>query len=380
MPRKEKFTLSEILLLRSYANNSTPQQRIDHLSSAAAIGDKVIVKVLIEALTATGTSVDALSELEQLPTGNQRTALHLAASNGHVDILNLLLDAGANIDVVDNTEKTALDLAKLSLEEDNLLTDKKEALEKIVQIIEATAKLHAAASAEDIGEAQLNKLLGNGANINAVGKARKTALAIAESRLKEGQESLFVQILKKAAAASTPEPEATSTPEPEATSMPEPEATSMPEPEATSTPEKAVAPSTPEPEATSTPEKAVAPSTPEPETKKTEAENAYTAKEALLDYQKHKGTFARRVMRFFQSFYYAFVDKDHRLSDKKDVWVTEQLTEPTLDTMDVAALKEGHKNLVLSITGLNKSDKAVDKKLGELEKYLDKVGTPKLTK
>ena len=372
MPRKEKFTLSEILLLRSYANNSTPQQRIDHLSSAAAIGDKVIVKVLIEALTATGTSVDALSELEQLPTGNQRTALHLAASNGHVDILNLLLDAGANIDVVDNTEKTALDLAKLSLEEDNLLTDKKEALEKIVQIIEATAKLHAAASAEDIGEAQLNKLLGNGANINAVGKARKTALAIAESRLKEGQESLFVQILKKAAAASTPEPEATSTPEPEATSMPEPEATS--------TPEKAVAPSTPEPEATSTPEKAVAPSTPEPETKKTEAENAYTAKEALLDYQKHKGTFARRVMRFFQSFYYAFVDKDHRLSDKKDVWVTEQLTEPTLDTMDVAALKEGHKNLVLSITGLNKSDKAVDKKLGELEKYLDKVGTPKLTK
>lgn len=37
-----------------------------------------------------------------------RSCLHLAASEGHVDILNFLLSNGANIDLVDSFGNTAL--------------------------------------------------------------------------------------------------------------------------------------------------------------------------------------------------------------------------------------------------------------------------------
>ena len=55
-----------------------------------------------------------------------KTALHAAVSLGHFDIAKLLIERGAKLDIKDEKQRTPLDLAKLTKNDQmmQLLTDK----------------------------------------------------------------------------------------------------------------------------------------------------------------------------------------------------------------------------------------------------------------
>ena len=76
------------------------------LHLAAIEGHPEVVKLLLEE----GADKDAATVEGQLTVGGQK-ALHLAALHGRSEVVKLLLEAGADKDAVDLEGRTALDLA-----------------------------------------------------------------------------------------------------------------------------------------------------------------------------------------------------------------------------------------------------------------------------
>jgi ankyrin repeat protein len=119
----------------SFAPPSPPQNRADvnaregwygqtALMWAAAEGHTDVVRLLIEAgadvaaISRELAPADSAAELSQsnldyanVPRG-RRTALHLAARAGHIDTVEVLIDAGAPLNAVDASGMTALDYAE----------------------------------------------------------------------------------------------------------------------------------------------------------------------------------------------------------------------------------------------------------------------------
>jgi len=81
------------------------------------------------------------------------TLLHVAAANGHGEVANLLLQAGASVNVHNNDNKTPVDLAR------------QHGHESLAQRLERVPELLAAAAAGDV--AQVDTLLATGVYVNA---------------------------------------------------------------------------------------------------------------------------------------------------------------------------------------------------------------------
>ena len=80
---------------------SRPLNYGNTLSIAAEYGDLDMVRFLVEI----GCDKDKTDERFG------ETALHRAAAEGHVDVVRVLVESGANRHLLDNSERTALDVA-----------------------------------------------------------------------------------------------------------------------------------------------------------------------------------------------------------------------------------------------------------------------------
>jgi ankyrin repeat protein len=108
---------SAFLILDKLLELKVPLAEINHptvdkqtpLNQAAIRGLKTVVKRLVEAAKAednlSGLSID-LGDAEK-----GMTALHCAVENGHVEVVRILLDASANVNIRDSIKRTALALA-----------------------------------------------------------------------------------------------------------------------------------------------------------------------------------------------------------------------------------------------------------------------------
>ena len=56
--------------------------------------------------------LDAGARVDAVVTGRSRTALHIAAGGGHVDVVRILLDRGADFCLEERWNTTALDIAE----------------------------------------------------------------------------------------------------------------------------------------------------------------------------------------------------------------------------------------------------------------------------
>ena len=88
-------------LVAEGANKEQPLNYGNTLSIAAEYGDLDMVRFLVEI----GCDKDKTDERFG------ETALHRAAAEGHVDVVRALVESGANRHLLDNSERTALDVA-----------------------------------------------------------------------------------------------------------------------------------------------------------------------------------------------------------------------------------------------------------------------------
>jgi len=88
-------------LVAEGANKEQPLNYGNTLSIAAEYGDLDMVRFLVEI----GCDKDKTDERFG------ETALHRAAAEGHVDVVRVLVESGANRHLLDNSERTALDVA-----------------------------------------------------------------------------------------------------------------------------------------------------------------------------------------------------------------------------------------------------------------------------
>ena len=121
------------------------------LHLAAQNGYKNIVNALIEA----GADVNAEGSNKQIP-------LHLAAKNGHKQVVQALLDKGANVNAVDDNEKIPFDLATN---------------EGIKALLKNTDELFQAAKVG--GTDEVTRLISEGASVNAADDKGNTPLHLA---------------------------------------------------------------------------------------------------------------------------------------------------------------------------------------------------------
>ena len=124
---------------------------------------------------------------------NYWTALHLATSNGKVDVVNLLLRNGAKVNAKTKDGMTALHIAAKNGNKQIIEILLKKGIEIDLQDIEGSTALHIAISngLEDI----VDLLLTNGADINCKNKQSRSALDIAT----EENQKKIVELLKKEA-------------------------------------------------------------------------------------------------------------------------------------------------------------------------------------
>ena len=73
------------------------------LRKAATRGNMELVKMLLE-------KIDSDSAINEKDVGLEQTALHVAAYNGHRDVVEILLKAGADVKSMDKDGKTPIDL------------------------------------------------------------------------------------------------------------------------------------------------------------------------------------------------------------------------------------------------------------------------------
>ena len=156
------------------------------LHLAAESGHLDIVKLLLDC----GANVNSRGNFD-------RAALHLAAESGHLDIVKLLLDCGANVNSRGNFDRTALHLAAESghLDVVQLLLERGADID--IRAKNGRTALYFAAKSGHLDITKL--LLERGADINIRAKSGRTALHLAAE---SGHLDLIELLLKRGADAS----------------------------------------------------------------------------------------------------------------------------------------------------------------------------------
>ena len=104
-----RFSVENLRLILPYGcGNNFNLQTFDALCAAAIGGSEAMVEVLS---TADGFDIDATTPLKQGGRHGGQTALHLAAIAGSVEVISLLIQKGAKMDICDAFQYTPLQLA-----------------------------------------------------------------------------------------------------------------------------------------------------------------------------------------------------------------------------------------------------------------------------
>jgi ankyrin repeat protein len=129
---------------------------------------------LLSANRAHDLSRPARYDVSESDGGSDKTALHHAAQNGRVEVLNSLLDKGADVLAVDSNGKTALHYAAQNghVKVLNSLLDNG----ADIHAVDSNGKTALHYAAQDGHVKVLNSLLDKGADIHAVDSNRKSAL------------------------------------------------------------------------------------------------------------------------------------------------------------------------------------------------------------
>jgi ankyrin repeat protein len=188
--KKQKGFFKRKPTLYGLLNDLLVQKNIDQIfmpgSSGLHHATDLNDKALVDKLLLLGASVDKLE--------HSKTALHLAASKGHAEIVAALLNAGAYIDAVDAQKKTALHLA--SSEGHTEIVAALINADANIDAFDAQKKtaLHLASSQ---GHAEIvAALLKAGAHIHALDPQKNTPLHLASS---QGHAEIVAALLKAGA-------------------------------------------------------------------------------------------------------------------------------------------------------------------------------------
>lgn len=150
--------------------NTCDAQGYTGLHVAAAHGQTGAVQIVAQLLLA-GAAVDAAM------SANEATPLHLAAGSGHNDILQLLIDAGADIDSRDSCLRTPLHLAAAARRTSTvqLLLSRGASVNAVRRGNWAALHLAACTGSADI----VQQLLAAGVDVNVGRQGFESALAFA---------------------------------------------------------------------------------------------------------------------------------------------------------------------------------------------------------
>lgn len=132
--------LGQVLQLRSCPVNTCDSQNKTPLYYAAAMGDAAAVHILLEA----GAEPDFCGgrKLVERP-------LHIACQFGHLDIVKMLVAAGADVDVPDSYGRTPLMRLSTKRSDDDALADRQREDEVAIQIVDYLIRCGANPHAED---------------------------------------------------------------------------------------------------------------------------------------------------------------------------------------------------------------------------------------
>ncbi len=197
MKRIFYFILSSLFLIPfGYGMDTHSASALEReLIQAAKSGDLARVQALIAHAE---VNINATDE-------DTATALHCAASNGHKEVVKLLLEKGADIDTEDESNYTPLhsaahngypEVVKLLLQKGVSINSRVEGNEEEDEEEEGCTALHLAAELGRIEVVEL--LLQEGADVNAINDYHQTALHLAAESSCE-QEEIVRLLLEKGA-------------------------------------------------------------------------------------------------------------------------------------------------------------------------------------